>query len=62
MGQWMSEEQFGKELDARFPGCMAGQKFKFAWSYAEDSNVRPPDVRRALLDGTDRRTAVEDRH
>ncbi|KAK6028284.1 hypothetical protein OSTOST_05673, partial [Ostertagia ostertagi] len=23
MGQWMSEEQFGKELDARFPGCMA---------------------------------------
>ncbi|KJH52555.1 phosphoenolpyruvate carboxykinase [Dictyocaulus viviparus] len=25
MGQWMSEEQFGKELDARFPGCMAGR-------------------------------------
>ncbi|VDL70014.1 unnamed protein product [Nippostrongylus brasiliensis] len=25
MGQWMSEEQFGKELDARFPGCMSGR-------------------------------------
>ncbi|CAO4368352.1 unnamed protein product [Caenorhabditis nigoni] len=25
MGQWMSEEQFGVELDARFPGCMAGR-------------------------------------
>ncbi|CAI2349088.1 unnamed protein product [Caenorhabditis sp. 36 PRJEB53466] len=25
MGQWMSEEQFGKDLDARFPGCMAGR-------------------------------------
>lgn len=22
----MSEEQFGKELDARFPGCMAGKR------------------------------------
>ncbi|CAB3403066.1 unnamed protein product [Caenorhabditis bovis] len=25
MGQWMSEEQFAVELDARFPGCMAGR-------------------------------------
>ncbi|KHJ79694.1 hypothetical protein OESDEN_20652 [Oesophagostomum dentatum] len=25
MGQWMSEEQFAKELDDRFPGCMAGR-------------------------------------
>ncbi|VDN19256.1 unnamed protein product [Gongylonema pulchrum] len=25
MGQWMSPEQFGKELDDRFPGCMAGR-------------------------------------
>ncbi|EYC36111.1 hypothetical protein Y032_0933g3103 [Ancylostoma ceylanicum] len=25
MGQWMSEEQFAQELDARFPGCMAGR-------------------------------------
>ncbi|GMT19329.1 hypothetical protein PFISCL1PPCAC_10626 [Pristionchus fissidentatus] len=25
MGQWMSEEQFGVELDARFPGCMNGR-------------------------------------
>lgn len=25
MGHWMSPEQFGKELDMRFPGCMAGR-------------------------------------
>ncbi|GMR42506.1 hypothetical protein PMAYCL1PPCAC_12701 [Pristionchus mayeri] len=25
MGQWMSEEQFGVELDGRFPGCMNGR-------------------------------------
>ncbi|VDM49912.1 unnamed protein product [Toxocara canis] len=25
MGQWMSPEQFEQELDARFPGCMAGR-------------------------------------
>jgi len=25
MGHWMSPEQFGGELDARFPGCMAGR-------------------------------------
>lgn len=24
MGQWMSPDDFGKELDDRFPGCMAG--------------------------------------
>lgn len=26
MGQWMSPEQFGTELDDRFPGCMTGKK------------------------------------
>lgn len=26
MGHWMPEVQFGKELDARFPGCMAGMR------------------------------------
>uniref|UniRef100_A0A915B635 phosphoenolpyruvate carboxykinase (GTP) n=1 Tax=Parascaris univalens TaxID=6257 RepID=A0A915B635_PARUN len=25
MGQWMSPETLGRELDARFPGCMAGR-------------------------------------
>ncbi|VDN53774.1 unnamed protein product [Dracunculus medinensis] len=25
MGQWMSPDDFGKELDDRFPGCMAGR-------------------------------------
>lgn len=25
MGQWMSPETLGRELDARFPGCMAGK-------------------------------------
>uniref|UniRef100_A0A0M3HPW7 Phosphoenolpyruvate carboxykinase [GTP] n=1 Tax=Ascaris lumbricoides TaxID=6252 RepID=A0A0M3HPW7_ASCLU len=25
MGQWMSPDEFGKELDDRFPGCMAGR-------------------------------------
>ncbi|KHN86865.1 Phosphoenolpyruvate carboxykinase [GTP] [Toxocara canis] len=25
MGHWMSPETFGKELDSRFPGCMAGR-------------------------------------
>lgn len=25
MGQWLSPDQFGKELDERFPGCMAGR-------------------------------------
>uniref|UniRef100_A0AC34RBZ6 Phosphoenolpyruvate carboxykinase GTP-utilising N-terminal domain-containing protein n=1 Tax=Panagrolaimus sp. JU765 TaxID=591449 RepID=A0AC34RBZ6_9BILA len=25
MGHWMSPEQFGDELDARWPGCMAGR-------------------------------------
>lgn len=25
MGHWMSEEQFGRDLDIRFPGCMAGR-------------------------------------
>ncbi len=24
MGHWMPQEQFGRELDDRFPGCMAG--------------------------------------
>ncbi|VDK17821.1 unnamed protein product [Anisakis simplex] len=25
MGQWMGPEEFGKELDDRFPGCMSGR-------------------------------------
>jgi len=25
MGHWMSPMQFAEELDARFPGCMAGR-------------------------------------
>lgn len=25
MGHWMPQEQFGRELDDRFPGCMAGK-------------------------------------
>ncbi len=38
MGNWIEPQQYHKELDARFPGCMAGQFRLIIYQCSEVSN------------------------
>lgn len=63
MGHWMSPNDFGKELDDRFPGCMAGTAPcpRLIYSTAMISMCRPHDVRDSVLDGSHWIAAEQDR-